>query len=503
MVIGRTNPSFGKPLPRITPEEAGIDPKYILALVEDAKQCGVNFHSFLLLKNDKVFAEAYYAPYTDMQLQTVYSLSKSFTSVAMGLAQEEGILSLDERIVDIFADEVKTLMQDAPSPQMEALTLRDCLRMATGQPQEMHGFDMIATFLNMPFEDMPGERFRYNTMATYMSAATLKKRGIDLEDYLQEKLFTPMGIEGLRWMRCSRGIPTGGYGLSILPEAIAKFGILVKNKGVWEGKRLLPESYVMEATSKRIDNSWNNQGEWAYGYGYQFWMCRDGFVRGDGAFGQYCIFNREKDIVMAATAHTADMQTELDVLFDNIIAHIGEEPLPADPAADEALKAVLQKVACPIVPVADGGDNFPEELLNRTMTFGAAGKEGTVDVGAAKLKLDYKPESAFVRFVEKDGEITLSCSLVDSVELNRGEFFSHPAVFTVNALSFSVSQMETDVRACYGVMDGKVHVRLQCPELLSDVELTVWQENGKDNLVVTDVHLPEEAMWQVLFDSRA
>ena len=503
MLIKRTNPTYGTPLPRITPEEAGIEAKYVVSLVEDAIRRGVNFHSFMLLKNDKVFAECYYKPYTDMQLQTVYSLSKSFTSMAMGLAQEEGIVSLDERIVDIFAEEVKTLMPEKPSRQMEALTLRDCLRMATGQPNELHGVDMIATFLNMPYEDMPGEKFRYNTMATYMSAATLKKRGIDLEEYLQEKVFTPMGIEGLHWMRCSRGIPTGGYGLSVLPEVIAKFGILVKNKGIWEGKRLLPEEYIMQATSRQIDNSWNNVGEWAYGYGYQFWMCRDGFVRGDGAFGQYCLFNREKDILIAATAHTADMQEELDVLFDNIISHIGDKPLPANPEADRVMETVLKNAFCPIVPITDNGDAFPKSLLNRTIVGGQVSAGGEVDVGAAKLKLDGNAEEMFVRFDEKDGKIVLSCSLVDSIVLNRGVFVTYPAIYTVNALSFSVSTMETDVRAALGVEGEKVHVRLQAPELLSDVEVTVWQEDGKDNIVVTDVHLPQKDKWSVLFDSRA
>ncbi|MDR3085230.1 MAG: beta-lactamase family protein, partial [Christensenellaceae bacterium] len=283
----RYAPEIGTPLPRIRPESAGVHPAAISRMIRSYAEKGLRIHSFLLVRDGKVYSEGYYAPYEPNLFQTVYSLSKSFTSVAMGIAEGEGILSLDEKIEDIFAEEIRAA-GTKPSKELSSLTVRNLLRMGTGQEREnWSGTDHVLSFLKEPFHEMPGEYFRYNTSATYMCAATLWKKGVDLEAYLQEKLFGPLGISGAHWQRCLRGICTGGYGLSVLPEIIAKFGVLILNDGVFEGKQIIPKAYLDQAATKQISNAHHSPNlDWQAGYGYQFWMCQNGSFRGDGMYGQ-------------------------------------------------------------------------------------------------------------------------------------------------------------------------------------------------------------------------
>lgn len=467
MFVPKSTVCIGKPLPRTTPESVGVSSQHVLDFVDDAKKRGIHVHSFMMMRHDKVFAESYYAPYAPDQLQTVYSLSKSFTSVAIGIAQSEGILSLDERIVDIFADELK----QEPCEQLAALTLRHCLTMSTGQPEELPDVDMIQAFLNMPFGDMPGEKFRYNTMATYMLSATLKRKGVDLEEYLQEKLFDPMGVSGLHWMRCSRGIPTGGYGLSIVPEVIAKFGLLLKNGGVWEGKRLIPQDYLDLATTKRIDNAQGNQGEWTHGYGYQFWMCRYDTFRGDGAFGQLCVVTKNKDAVLAMTAYTADIQAELDVYFEQILLKMQDDALPENPELYAQLQSVLGEQNCYMMPVADEGLAVPDQLLGRTLST-PDGVEMRLDLCGDKLKMHL--------------------NLWGDLELVRGGFCDQIAVCNCMPLSFPSCRIESRALAGYGVTQDGLNLRIMLVELLTDWLITL--EPCADGIKVraTDVHLENE-----------
>lgn len=500
MIIPMTQPDFGKLLPRTSPESVGVHSADVASFVDAAGARGVNLHSFILIRDDKVFAESYYAPYAPDQLQTVYSLSKSFTSVAIGIAAGEGILDLDEKIVDIFADE----LEGEPCEQLKALTLRHCLRMSTGQPEEHPGHDMIKAFLiGMPFKDMPGEVFRYNTMATYMLSATLFKKGIDLETYLEEKLFAPMGVSGLRWMRCSRGIPTGGYGLSILPEVIAKFGVLIKNGGVWEGKQLIPKDYLDLATTKQIDNSYFSSGEWTYGYGYKFWMCRYDSYRGDGAFGQFCIVSPKHNAVAAITAYTGDMQAEMDVYFENILLKMLDEPLPEDEAAHAALKEKLASARCYVAPIDDDGAAFPQTLLDNALTFTTGGDAKSVNVGPKVMTGTAEKDTVTLTFDrEYNGDLHFTMTKVGEFRLSRASFCDQITLCENNPLSFGEVSFIARALAGYGVKsDGTVCIRIDMLELLRDILIELIPDGAAWRVRMTDVHLPGAP--ELLFDTAS
>ena len=137
-----------------------------------------------------------------------------------------------------------------------------------------------------------------------LSAIVQKATGKTVLDYLRPRLFEPLGIENPTWETSPQGISLGGYGLSIRTEDIARFGQLYLQKGKWQGKQLVPAAWVEAATARQTSNGSNPKSDWDQGYGYQFWRCRHGAYRGDGAFGQFCIVMPEQDAVVAITSGT-------------------------------------------------------------------------------------------------------------------------------------------------------------------------------------------------------
>jgi CubicO group peptidase (beta-lactamase class C family) len=180
-------------------------------------------------------------------------------------------------------------------------------------------------------------------MGTYMLSAIVQKvTGQTLLDYLQPRLFHPLGIENPTWDSSPQGINCGGWGLKIRTEDIAKFGQLYLQKGKWEGKQLIPTPWVAQATSKQISNGTDPNRDWTQGYGFQFWRCRHNAFRGDGKDGQFCIVLPDLDAVVAITADTRDMQAELNVVWDKLLPAFHTEPLPDDKAEQEKLKNALK-----------------------------------------------------------------------------------------------------------------------------------------------------------------
>ena len=203
----------------------------------------------------------------------------------------------------------------------------------------------VKAFLAHPVPHKPGSHFRYNTPATFMQSAIVQKvTGKTVVDYLQPRLFDPLGIAPPKWDMNPQGISIGGYGLYLKTEDIAKFGQLYLQKGKWEGKQLIPEGWVNQATSKQASNGSNPASDWDQGYGYQFWRCRNNAFRGDGKDGQFCIVLPEKDAVVVMTANTTDMQGQLNLVWEILLPAFQESPLAENPAGVEKLKAACSNL---------------------------------------------------------------------------------------------------------------------------------------------------------------
>ncbi|MEZ5385583.1 MAG: serine hydrolase [Prosthecobacter sp.] len=335
-------------LPRSTPEEQGISSSAIREFVEAADKEINTLHSFMLVRHGHVIAEAWWKPESADKKHVLWSLSKSFTATAVGLAVEEGKLSLDDPVLKFFKEEAPA----APNENLKAMRVRDLLSMSGGHDAEpkfqIDQGPSVRDFLAHPVAHEPGTWFRYNTPGSYMlSAIVTKATGETVLDYLTPRLFQPLGIEGPEWGATEEGYNLGGYGLFIRTEDIAKFGQLYLQKGMWNGKPLLSEKWVAEATSKQVDNSRAPSArnvDWQQGYGFQFWRCQHNAYRGDGRDGQICLVMPEHDAVIAITAQTKQMQTELDLVWDKLLPAFRTEPLPANPGELAKLSATLTQL---------------------------------------------------------------------------------------------------------------------------------------------------------------
>jgi len=328
-------------LPRSSPEAQGISSSAILAFIDAADKNIDAMNSFMLLRHGHVVAEGWWSPYDAETRHALYSLSKSFTSTAVGMAVSEGKVSVDDPVLKFFADDAPA----QPSNNLKAMRVSDLLRMSTGhqaEPKLTPDLPWVKTFLAQPVPNKPGTHFLYNTAATYMLSAIVQKAtGMTVLDYLRPRLFEPLGIEHPTWGTSPQGITLGGYGLSIRTEDIARFGQLYLQKGSWHGRQLVPEAWVDLATARQTSNGSNPKSDWDQGYGYQFWRCRNGAYRGDGAFGQFCIVLPEQDAVVAITSGVKDMQSVLNLVWDKLLPTMKSSPLPPDLGARNKLEHTL------------------------------------------------------------------------------------------------------------------------------------------------------------------
>lgn len=328
-------------LPRLTPAAAGIDPAGVTAFLEGVDRLH-SPHSVMLLRHGAVVAEAWWTPYSADRPHSLFSISKSFTSTAVGFAITEGLLSLESRVVDLLPEDVPAEI----SPHLAAMRVRDLLTMTTGHAADTvervrgSGSDNWAqVVLAMPVEFEPGTHFVYDTGATYLLSAILHRiTGMRLLDYLTPRLFEPLGITGATWEQCPRGIDVGGWGLAITTEEIAAFGQLLLQHGEWNGAQVVPREWLAEATALQVPNSGRGDAaDWEQGYGYQFWRARHGAYRGDGAFGQFVLVMEDQDAVLVTTGGMDPMHQVLELAWDHLIPAFDRLPAEETTAAADVV----------------------------------------------------------------------------------------------------------------------------------------------------------------------
>lgn len=346
-------------LVRTSPESEGISSAAILALVEDAEARIDAVHSFMLLRHGRVVAEGWWAPYGAAYRHRLFSLSKAFTSTAGGMAIEEGLLGIDDPILGFFPDDAPP----EPSDNLKALRVRQLLSML---------------------------------------------------EYLQPRLFGPLGIVGPTWQSDPQGINTGGFGLSVRTEDIARLGQLYLQKGMWRGQRLLSEAWVEEATSRQVSTGSDPDSDWEQGYGYKFWRCRYGLYRGDGAFGQFCIVMPEQDAVLAITSGVQDMGLVMKVAWEHLLPALEAAPLPENDEARARLEEKLASLALEPQPVKATSPLAARVSGARYAFAVEAGDEGERKREAEAVSFDFGERESVVTLVDDRGEQPITCRFTDA-----------------------------------------------------------------------------------------
>ena len=415
-------------LERVTPESVGIHSEGILKFIDLAESRGLELHSMMLLRHGKVCAEGWWKPYNPASPHMMFSFTKALTSTAIGFACQEGALSLDDRLSELFPDK----MPENPSENLLACTVRDLLTMSCGHETEINTFDVnepdwIKNFFSHEFKYKPGTCFMYNTAGTNMLCAALKRRtGENLFEYLTPRLFEPLGMENIECFRLPDGIEMGGAGSRLKTEDMARFILFVSRHGKWEGKQLLNAEWFDMASANQVStispaNNADNP-DWRCGYGFQFWRCVPEHVfRADGAFGQYGVVFEDKDTVLILQSSSSNQQEQLTCAWEALLPAItDEETLPESPMA-HVLKKRLEKAE--ITPMLSSRNPWSEKEIEGKKFAFTEEVPGLVDFiggvwivapqgGVTKtLRFEFAPEKANLVFEQDNGEFTVEIGL--------------------------------------------------------------------------------------------
>ncbi len=308
-----------KSIPRAkTPQSVGVSAKVVNDFFKNAEEKNLEYHSLMVIRNGKVAVEWYNEPFDKDTTHSVYSVSKSFTSTAIGFAVSEGLISLDDKVLDFFPE----FAPKKPDPRFDKLTVHNLLRMSSGkQPSFLSDkakVDWIEDFINSPWVFEPGEKFLYINENIFMLSAIINRvTGMSMREYLRPRLFEPLGIDYPFWETNKDGIEAGGWGLYLKTEDLAKFTLCYLKDGKYKGEQVIPKEWTRLATQKQIDNEFNRPGSDAsYGYGYCFWQDHLGGFRADGMFSQFGIAFPEYNAVVVVMSSITVEQDALDGIFD-------------------------------------------------------------------------------------------------------------------------------------------------------------------------------------------
>ena len=374
---------------KATPEQCGISSKSIIDFIEAICQGQEDqeTHSFLLLRHGKLVCEGYFAPYNRDTEHTLFSVSKSFTSTAIGFLAEEGKISVDDYIYTYFPE----LMDDEVNKENLKIKIHDLLSMSFGQKggavheaQKRHDLSdaMLHDFFYRAKDIECGELFRYDAYGTYMLAALVRKiTGQNVVEYLMPKLFEPLDIKKPHYVTDSIGNNIGYTGMRMRAYDLAKVGLVFLNNGKWQDKQLVPESWMKRATKRHIPTVNCNTGlDWKEGYCYQFWKGRFNTTRLCGAYGQMCVIMHDFDAVFVVNSgyDNDKLSYILDCMYNNIMFKMQNHPLPEDKEAQEKLNKVISdlKITCklsemsPMANIISGNTyEIPQKGIYKAVKF--------------------------------------------------------------------------------------------------------------------------------------
>lgn len=329
---------------KCTPEEAGISSLRLIQMLKNLTKRRLEPHAIVLARHGKVFLEGAWEPYSLDKPHPLFSFTKSITSTAIGFACQEGIIRLDEKLVDIYAD----ILPDEVSENMSLATVHDLLCMGCGQESDapIKGKNSLAkAFFAHPFMHKPGTHYAYNSMGTTMLCdILLRKTGLSLTEYLKPRLLDPLGITSFTCLEFPPGIEFGGGGGKMSAYDMLKFVQFYLQKGLWDGKQLLSPEWIDMAGAYQIstENFPSPFIDQRSGYGYQFWRCAwPGAYRADGAGGQMGVVVPDKDVAAVFTESSVVAIPFLEELYA-ILREISDEPLAPDPEGYAELKTFLK-----------------------------------------------------------------------------------------------------------------------------------------------------------------
>lgn len=393
---------------RTSPESAGVHSQNVLSFLRYLQECDLAMHSVLMMRGNSLFAECYWAPFTENTCHRMYSQTKSYTSVAIGLLEEEGKLSLDDPIVSYFPEK----LEGVPHPYFARQTIRNMLTMTTvgSSPYWFTAGDPDRTHLYMNHcgnGRAPGTIWEYDSAGSQVLASLVEKlAGMPLLEYLRKKLFHAMGtFRTATILQTPNGDSWGDSALVCTPRDMLSFGRFVMNYGTWNGVRLMNEAYLRAATSRQVDNmSSNFRHAFEYGYGYQIWRTQQNGFAFVGMGEQLTICLPERDFIFVCTADNQGNEAARDLLvralFERIVDPMQENALPPEPRAEAELASFADRLT---LRAADGEVDSPfrAELEGKTYLCEPNG------TGITRFSFHFTEDGGELHYCNAQGEKTL------------------------------------------------------------------------------------------------
>ena len=335
-------------------ESQGIPSRAVLNFLKRVDSERICMHGFLLARHNRIAAEGYWAPWTAERKHRMYSVSKSFVALAVGLMIDEGMLALDDRVADYFPDKVPEDLH----PWLSASTVRDLLTMSTPHSRTSYTRDdpdWVWTFFNRPPSHPPGTIFSYDTAATVVLTAVVERlSGMPFLDYMRPRFLDRIGFSADAWcIRTPEGVSWGGSGVICTLRDLARVALACMNGGTWGDERVLPEEYVRAATARQIDNAIRGN----CGYGYQIWRENENGFTFRGMGSQLAICFPDRAFLFACIADTQGAPSGngiSTVMREELLPHLSDAPLPEDPDAQAELSDTITRLE--VLPVPGGCD---------------------------------------------------------------------------------------------------------------------------------------------------
>ena len=429
-----------------TPESQGIPSDAILDMLAKLESKQVCLHSFILMRHGAVVAEGYCPPFHKDKLQRMYSVSKSFTSVAIGLMITEGKLKLEDKIADFFPES----LPKNPHPFLLQATVRDLLMMSTfnrrSAPIQL-GQTGVWSFFNLgePLHP-PGAIFAYDTAGTNTLAAIIEKQtGMPFIEYMRPKVLDPIGIsKDIFCIQNPDGRSWSGSGVLCTIRDLARLALLCMNQGAYEGKQLISKEYMQAATSRQIENGIDKrEAELRFGYGYQFWCLRDGGFAAYGMGGQFFFCMPKHDIILVATSDVqldteglAFIQDAFISLFDRL-----DNQLADDSVAQQKLSAKLDSLK---IQLPEGRLTSSAIVRYNDRVF----KMEDNPMGISNVRLSFNEDEAVFHYENENGKF--------SIRLGLGQFISQKFPEPYSGKVLRVNDMFYDIIAAGAWTDENV-----------------------------------------------
>ena len=397
---------------KASPESQGVSSEAIISFMDELERGGMNMHSFMLIKNGKVLAECYWPYFNAEKNHRMYSVSKSFTSVAIGMMIDEGRISLDDKVADFFPE----YLPDNPNPYILQATVRHLLMMSTfneSTSYNQYDLDWVATFFQDSREKHePGTLFKYDTAATVVLCAIIEKlTGKPIIKYMQP-VFDEIGISKDIWcIKSPDDRSWTGSGIMCTTSDLARLALLCMNKGEWNGKQLISREYMEAATSLQIDNGTRNGTELSFGYGYQFWCLRDGGFACNGMGSQLALCLPDKNLILITTADNQAIPNSTNFIIEAFFRLAAKTEKTALPENTNAQKILNEKISAVRSPLPSGATTTTNAALysgkRYTMKDNSMEiKWMSVDITSKKCTLNYENNTGEHSIILGMGEYT-------------------------------------------------------------------------------------------------